>query len=444
MRRPPTPTSSTPPVQPVVLGGDIGAYSLARAAHEAYGVRTVVVSTAATGPVRHSRIIDHVVEPAAADPAVTVDVLRRVADAHEGAPLLLLGSADRAVRLLVEQRAHLEDRFVLPYVQRDLLDRMTDKERFGAVCAELGVASPRTAVVDVPRDARANGGGGGAARAAEQGLRYPVVAKAASTTAYAEVSFPGKQKVFTVRDAAALDDLVDTLARAGYPGTFLVQDLIPGDDSGMRILTCYSDREAEVRFSAFGRVLLEEHTPGALGNPAGIITGRHTEVSEQARRLLEHVGWTGYANFDIKVDPRDGRHVFFELNPRLGRSNYYVTAGGQNPLELYVREHLQGLDPLPPGADPEPDAERLYTVLPPALLLRYVADPAVRREVKGLVRAGRASDPLRYGPERDPRRLGYVAAAHLNQVRKFRRHYPLETARAARAEADRLVARSRR
>jgi len=445
MRRPSPPVPSSPPVQPVVLGGDIGAYSLARAAHEAYGVRTVVVSSVATGPVRRSRVVEHVVEPGVDDPAVAVAVLRRVADAHEGAPLLLLGSADRAVRLLVENREQLEDRYVLPYVGRELLDRMTDKEGFGAVCAELGIPSPRTVVVDVQRDARATGGPGvdvGRTVGGGEPLTFPVIAKAASTTAYAGVSFPDKQKVFTVTDAAELDDLVDVLARAGYRGTFLVQDLVPGDDSGMRILTCYSDRSARVRFSSFGRVLLEEHTPGALGNPAGIITGRDAEVAAQATRLLEHVGWTGYANFDLKVDPRDGRSVFFELNPRLGRSNYYVSAGGQNPLELYVREHLQGLDPLPPGAPAEPDEERLYTVLPPALLLRYVADPALRARVRALVRSGRAVDPLRYGPEKDPRRLAYVAAAHLNQVRKFRRHYPLERARAIREEAQALTRRA--
>lgn len=100
--------------------------------------------------------------------------------------------------------------------------------------------------------------------------------------AYAKVSFPGKAKVFTVESPAALDDLVDTLARAGYRGSFLVQGLVPGDDSGMRVLTCYGDADARVRFAAFGHVLLEEHAPGALGSPAVIITGAHPEVSAGA------------------------------------------------------------------------------------------------------------------------------------------------------------------
>ena len=420
-----------PVVRPVVLGGDIGAYSLARAFHQAYGVRTTVVSGAATGPVRRSAVVDNVVVPGVEDPEVAVAVLRRLAEGHEGAPLLVLGSADRAVRLLVEHRDRLEDRYVVPYVGRELLERMTDKERFGQACAELGVAHPRTVVVDVARDARAAGGAG-----VDVGtLVFPVIAKAASTTAYAEVSFPGKSKVFTVADAAALDDLVDTLARAGYRGRFLVQDLVPGDDSAMRVLTCYSDASASVRFSALGHVLLEEHTPGALGNPAAIIAGHDRGVVAEARRLLEHAGWTGYANFDVKVDPRDGRHVFFELNARLGRSNHYVGAGGQNPVEPYVREHLLGLDPLPAGAGGGDGEEYLFTVLPPALLLRYVADPALRAEVRRLVRSGRVTDPLRYRGERDPRRLAYVLAARLNQVRKFRTHYPVARARAVRAAA---------
>ena len=46
-----------PRLQPVVLGGDVGAYSLARTFHEAYGVRSVVVSSVSTGLVRHSRIL---------------------------------------------------------------------------------------------------------------------------------------------------------------------------------------------------------------------------------------------------------------------------------------------------------------------------------------------------------------------------------------------------
>jgi D-aspartate ligase len=415
-------------LQPVVLGGDIGAYSLARAFHEAYGVKPVVVSGMSTGLVRHSRILEHVVEPRIDDPDAIVARLRAVADAHADADLIAVGSADWLVRTLVQQRDRLEDRYTIPYVGEELLLRLTDKEGFGDLCAELGIAHPTTVVHDVVAGGEPD----------TSGLTFPVIAKAASTAAYHDVEFAGKKKVFLVESRAELLDLLGRVRAAGYDGAFVIQDYIPGDDSGMRILTCYSDASGKVRFSAFGHVLLEEHTPGALGNPAGIITQQQSEVVEQATRLLEHVGWTGFANFDLKYDPRDGRYVFFELNPRLGRSNFYITAAGANAVTFYVHELLRGQDPDPravlgPDVTLSPTGElldrHLYTVLPGGLLRRYVADPQVRDEARRLARSGRSTNPLWYRAETDPRRVAYLLVAQLNQWRKYSRHYPLAESR---------------
>ncbi|MBD7916743.1 carboxylate--amine ligase [Cellulomonas sp. Sa3CUA2] len=403
-----------PRLQPVVLGGDVGAYSLARTFHEAYGVRSVVVSSVSTGLVRHSRILENVVEPGIDDGPTVVRRLRAIAEQHPGTDRVLLGSADWLVRTIVENRAQLEDLYTIPYVDVATLDKVTDKVLFGELCAELGIDHPATVVHDVQAGGTPD----------TSALRFPVIAKAADTAAYHLVEFPGKKKVFTVDSPAELADLLARVQASGYQGRFVVQDLIPGDDSGMRILTCYSDTTGRVRFSGFGHVLLEEHTPGALGNPAGIVTGHDEEIVAQAVRLLEHLGWTGYANFDLKFDPRDGRTVFFELNPRLGRSNFYLTAGGRNTAELYVREHVQGLPPLPDGAPDHLTEPHLYTVLPRWLLRRYVADPALRARTRALGRAHRATNPLWYRAEVDPRRLAYLAVAQANQVRKYRRYYP--------------------
>lgn len=401
-------------LQPVVLGGDIGAYSIARTFHEAYGVRSVVVSSASTGLVRDSVATTNLVEPGIDDGPTIVARLRAVAAQHADADLVLLGSADWLVRTIVENRDELEDLYTIPYVPLATLDKVTDKQRFADLCQDLALPHPATVFHDVEAGGEPD----------TSALRFPVIAKAADTAEYHRVEFAGKKKVFTVDSRDELADLLGRVRAAGYRGTFVVQDLIPGDDSGMRILTCYSDRQGRVQFSAFGRVLLEEHTPGALGNPAGIVTGHDATIVEQATRLLEHLGWTGYANFDLKYDPRDGRTVFFELNPRLGRSNLYITSGGRNTAELYVREHVQGLDPLPPGAPDHLVEPHLYTVLPRTLLRRYVADPKLRAQVRGLARAGRATNALWYRAERSPRRLAYVLANQANQWRKFARYAP--------------------
>ena len=43
------------PFVPVILGGDIGTYSLAREFHEAYGVTSVVVAAIVSADNMHSR-----------------------------------------------------------------------------------------------------------------------------------------------------------------------------------------------------------------------------------------------------------------------------------------------------------------------------------------------------------------------------------------------------
>jgi D-aspartate ligase len=171
-------------------------------------------------------------------------------------------------------------------------------------------------------------------------------------------------------------------------------------------------------------VLLEEHTPSGLGNPAAMITGRLDDVLTQAQRLLVTTGYRGYANFDVKVDPRDGTPRFFEVNPRIGRNNYYVTAAGANPTRFVVADHVDGVAAEPVTVE----REVLYAIVPVRMLRRYVVDPALRARLDGLIRRRATAHPLRYRAETRWRRRLYVAMALVNQVRKFRRYYPSVTA----------------
>ena len=411
-------------VQPVVVGGDIGAYSLARAFHEAYGIRTVVVSRLAGWVVGTSSIIDNVRCEDPFDARVLAPVLQRIADEHPGKPLLLLGSADSTVKAVIEARDEigLDERYLAPYVSRETFAAATEKQNFTRLCQKLGVDHPGTVVVDLADEVD---------DALEIPFEFPVIAKPAEVSDWKRVSFEGQSKVHTVGSREELMILLRTIRGAGYRSSIIVQDRIPGDDQHMRILTVYCDADSRVRFASWGRTLLEEHAPGAIGNPAAIITGVDHEMVAQAQRLCEELGWTGYANFDLKHDRRDGRTKFFELNPRLGRSNYYITAGGHNPVTWYVDEHFR--DALPtegPGSGIGEDGilqdqpEVLYTVVPTALVRRYTTQPEARAQLRRVLVAGRVRNPMHYpGVETSPRRRAYALAAAANFWRKFQRHY---------------------
>lgn len=406
---------------PVILGGDYGAYSLARAFHERYGVRSTVVSKMGAGAVGHSRIIDSVVMGAAfRDEEALLEKLLAIGVQSETAktPRLLTGSADWLVRFIVRHRAVLSAAgFVIPYADLEIMDRVVRKREFTALCQELDIPHPTTVVHKVGEDDPT----------AAIGLEFPVVAKPGDSAAYNAVDFPGKHKVFIVPTAEHLADVLTRVRDSGYRGDFIVQERIPGPDSNLRMLTLYVDQQGETTLVAMGQALLEDHSPTALGNPVAILTGMADQAAiDHASRMLKHVGWRGYANFDMKYHPQRDEYQFLELNPRLGRTHRYITLAGQNPAELYVADYLENR-PLEPVFANE---QRLYSTVPRAVIRKYVRDPELLARANAVIRKHGLSNPISYLPtEWDPRRIFYVQAALFNQRRKFKRFFPGEVAR---------------
>ncbi|MGQ4510409.1 carboxylate--amine ligase [Dermabacteraceae bacterium P13147] len=396
---------------PVVVGGDIGAYSLARAFHEAYGIKTVVVSKLQGWHVSDSAIIENVSCPDPFSADALLPVLRELENTRPG-KFLLLGSADATVKAIIGAREGLSERWLAPYVDMETFRAGTEKQNFTRLCQDLGVDHPATVVVDLGSDEPLP---------ESVPFAFPVIAKPAEVSEWKRADFPGKQKVHTVASLPELRQLLTTIRGAGYRESIIVQDMIPGDDQNMRILTCYCDEKSRVRFASYGRTLLEEHSPGAIGNPAAIVTDVNPEVVAQAQKLVSALGWTGYANFDLKYDPRDGKTKFFELNPRLGRSNYYVTAGGNNPVTYYVRELIEGTLEDSDSLLQEQEVA-LYTVVPVALVKHYTTLPDAKRQLAAARK--NVKNPLIYrGVEKSPKRWAYIALAMANYVKKFRRYY---------------------
>ncbi len=407
---------------PVGVGGDIGVYAVLRAFHEAYGCDAVVISAVATRAMQSSSFISNVVVPGIDRGEVLVEALERVAAQFPDVVPVLITNADWFVRAVIENRDRLAKSYVLPYCSLEVLERVSSKEGFAEVCARLGIPTPRTVVVDVPKLAAA--GGADAVAALDVDLDFPVVAKPSNSADYHYVSFPGKRKIHHVDTRAELDDLLGRLVAAGYPGTFLVQEFIPGDETQMRSLTAYRDTAGQVTLLATGRVLLEEHTPGTLGIPAAILTEAYDDAMDAATRFLNATGYVGFANFDYKRDPRTGQHVYFEVNPRVGRNNYYVTAAGVNVARVLVEDQVLGRRVVPRRTD----REVLYSVVPFGLLTRYIEDPELLDRLRAAKQRGDVVNPLKYRGDARPRRRAIIALMTQNFRRKYAKYYPKPTA----------------
>lgn len=305
---------------PVILGGDITTYSLARSFHAEYGVKSLAVSMCKSMMVSRSSIIENIIVPDMDDPDKFVERLVEIAQGHSGKKLLLMACGDWYVRMIVENRAALEPYYVIPYIGEELLNRLVLKDSFYAICDEVGVPYPKTFVYDCQDP-----------QPLEFDFDYPVIAKPASSAAYHYAKFEGKKKVFRMQSEQELADMLDKLRASGYDYKFLIQDTIPGLDYNMRILTVYCDRNGKCRFFSSGHCLLEDNAAMGVGNPVAILNDVNRQIMDHAKKLLEHVGYTGFANFDIKYDERDGSFRFLRSTPAWAEATSTSPARASTP-----------------------------------------------------------------------------------------------------------------
>lgn len=95
---------------PVALGGEIMSYGFARCFHEAYGVKTMVVSAVDVKVTSSSNLVDYRVVPAMGqgDDAI-MDFLRKLGAelAAAGKVAIIFGSADWHARILSQNKEEL-------------------------------------------------------------------------------------------------------------------------------------------------------------------------------------------------------------------------------------------------------------------------------------------------------------------------------------------------
>ena len=406
---------------PVILGGDFAAYSIARAFHEEYGIRSLAVCTVSAYLNKYTDIMETIVEPDLTEKDVFVEMLKGIAEKFgDGRKLILFGARDWNVRMICENHDELDKHYIVPYISEELLNRMVLKDSFYEICDRTGVDYPATYVYDFSKYSM-TGADGKEVSDFDMPFCFPVCAKPASSAEYYYTEFEGQKKAYIVKDMDELKSIIANVEdKSDYNYKFLIQDFIPGDDTNMHILTCYCDRNSKVRFVAFGHTLLEDHSDDAIGNPAVIVNDVNMDVASKAIRFLEEVGYVGYANFDIKYDSRDGKYKFFEINTRLGSSNYYVTGSGFNTVKWIVDDYVYGKE----FSDEivVADNEHMYSVVPRDTIVSYLrhnGEDELKEMVKRLYREGKVSVPIDYPADRNFIHKLYVKYYLHHQKKKF-------------------------
>ena len=391
--------------QPLLFGGDINVYSVARAFHEAYGVKSIVYGKYVSFPCSYSSIIEYRPCVDNEDPDTFLRNVKQVAAECAGMDVILVGCGDSYVKLA----AHLRDQFPsnvkCNYITGEMMDMLTDKEQFYQLCDKYGIDHPATFVYDASL---------GHDFALPWGVPY--IAKPADGVAYWATGHDELKKVYICKSWEELLAALDEVYAAGYPGKMILQEFIPGDDTYMRVLTNYSDTHGRVKLMCLGHVLLEEHSPHGIGNHAVIITEHDQTLCDSIRAMLEDLGYVGFSNFDIKYDMRDGKYKAFEINTRQGRSNYYVTGSGHNIAKYLVGDLLEGED-LPLTVV---QSESIWRMIPRQLALTFIPR-SYHKQMRRLFRT-RDHHSMEYRPDYSFKRIRRILRNHIGTYVRFYRH----------------------
>ena len=392
---------------PLIFAGDINVYSVARAFHEEYGIISNAYGKYPIWPCAGSKIINYTADPDADVQEVFLEFATNFANRNKDKKVIMIGCGDNYVRLLSQNLNNLPGNVIAPYIDIDLMDRLIDKEAFYLLCEKSGLDYPATFVYTK-------------SMGSDFTLPFngPYIIKPSNGIEYWRHPFPTQKKVYKAHDRNELSAIINDIYNAGYGDSLIIQDFIPGDDSYMRVLTNYSDKNGKVRMMCLGHVLLEEHTPHGIGNHAVIITEHDGDLENRIKSFLESIKYVGYSNFDIKFDRRDGKYKVFEINTRQGRSNYYVTNAGENVARYIVDDHIDGL-----AEDCRiVTKESLWLVIPKKVAFDYISNEEYKLLMKKLIRSGNYVNPLEYSEDGGlMRKLRFLKsqAGHFYKYRKY-------------------------
>ena len=392
--------------QPLLFGGDINVYSVARAFHEAYGVKSIAFGKFAAFPCYGSDIIDYRVCRENDDPDTFFRNVTEVAKQYADKTVLLIGCGDTYVHLASHCKDRLPENVIAPYIDGDLMDELIDKEKFYALCDQYDIDHPATFIYDK-------------SMGHDFTLPWnpPYIAKPAESVTYWACGVDAMEKVYVCQSWEELLKALDFVYACGYENHMILQEFIPGDDSYMRVLTNYSDRNGKVTMSCLGHTLLEEHSPHGIGNHAVIITEYDEALQLKIKHLLEQLNYTGFSNFDLKFDQRDGKYKAFEINCRQGRSNYYVTGAGYNVAKLVVEDRVEQKD-----KEFEICKNRsLWRMVPLSIAYKFIPRQ-YHKEMKELVRSGADHHSMVYTGDSSFKRRLRVLKGQLGIMKRFNKY----------------------
>ncbi len=364
-------------IVPVLLGGDLNAYSAALAFRETYGVRSHAFMRYRCGATDNSKFIKTHICSGIDSSDIAVSELLKFKVKYSDSTMLLVPCGDSYVRLLTEcGEALLSDyRFLIP--EREHFEMLSDKASFAEKISEFGIPHPEYVTFSSCEEISSE---------RLEAIPHPAVVKASSSTEYYKHPFDGMKKVYFTDTYDESRAVIKRIFSSGYDRKVILQRRI-GSDNKNRVMTTFSDKYGQVVRAVLGDVILEEVGKSSFGNHSAIITRPLDRLAFSLIDFLNGIKYKGFANFDIMCDA-DKQYVL-EMNLRQGRSCDHLRGAGMNIARLLVDAAY--------GNRIQADfrTSEIYWHYPPHKTVMRLASPENARLAERLRRRGREYTPYK-------------------------------------------------
>ena len=128
----------------LILGSDFNAYYMARCYHEIYHKKVDVIAKKAVGVVSYSKIVNFKEVENFESAETFVTTLNNYAEEKEVETILLIGTSDELVRLIIENKEKLSPKYVHNYPSLEILNHLLVKDVFYQTFENSELDIPKT------------------------------------------------------------------------------------------------------------------------------------------------------------------------------------------------------------------------------------------------------------------------------------------------------------
>ena len=400
----------------LIIGTDINAYYMSRCYHELTGKKVDLIGKAPMAFTSVSDITNIQIENNLWDSNTFVKTLINYAkNKKSDKKILLIGTNDNYVKLIIENKSLLEKYYVFNYPDINIVNNLLIKEKFYSIYKDMGLDMPNTYIYKCNQNDDIN-------KIKRCFKEYPIIIKPSDGVEYHHLE-ETLDKVYKAKSEEELEKIILKIENAGYKNNLIIQEFIPGDDSALFDSIFYVGKNKKAQIATFAQIGLQEHTPTGIGNCTVLVNGfdengYKEELIYKLKGFLETIGYQGFCEFDMKYDSRDGKYKVLEINPRQSRSGYYVAACGHNLVQYLIDDLI-----LNKEKEFKIIKEKIVlSFVPKKIIKKYIKNNNLKNEIKKIIKNKKIVNPLKYKKDNSFKRKKYMFLRDRNYFKKYKKY----------------------